>query len=174
MSIVPRGLHPRYDHGKCPVTGVEGCFSNRNVLCYVAMDAFGFHQPYSLSMEMVERIELPLRQRENEEIRECLSSVLACFSIRDVLNYVTVNVFCFHPSYSLAHSLALVETDSAKLCFYMQKSVLWMCAMDGFPTIDTSNTRAAYLPRIATLRQHIFIAHLQYSLSIGGNGLIVL
>ncbi|KAF9824790.1 hypothetical protein SFRURICE_013300, partial [Spodoptera frugiperda] len=24
------------------------CFSTRDVLCYVAVDAFGFHQPYSL------------------------------------------------------------------------------------------------------------------------------
>ncbi|KAF9798978.1 hypothetical protein SFRURICE_011617 [Spodoptera frugiperda] len=51
-------------------------------------------------------------------------------------------------------NLALVETDSVKLCFffYMERCVLWICAMDGFLTIDTSYTRAAYLPHTATLR----------------------
>ncbi|KAF9822785.1 hypothetical protein SFRURICE_019475, partial [Spodoptera frugiperda] len=40
------------------------------------------------------------------------------------------------------HSLVLLETDMAKLCFYMER-----CIVDGFPTIDTSHTRAAYLPQ---------------------------
>ncbi|KAF9805075.1 hypothetical protein SFRURICE_010258 [Spodoptera frugiperda] len=48
--------------------------------------------------------------------------------------------------------------------------VLWMCAMDGFPTIDTSDTRVAHLLRTATLRRRVFIAHLtrtatQFSIS---------
>uniref|UniRef100_A0A2H1VSU5 SFRICE_014745 n=1 Tax=Spodoptera frugiperda TaxID=7108 RepID=A0A2H1VSU5_SPOFR len=44
---------------------------------------------------------------------------------------------------STNYSIALVETDSAKYVFLYGK----MSAMDGFPTIDTSHTRAAYLPR---------------------------
>ncbi|KAF9800868.1 hypothetical protein SFRURICE_003203 [Spodoptera frugiperda] len=44
------------------------------------------------------------------------------------------------------HSLALVKMDSVKLCFLYGK----MHAMDGFPTIDTSHTRAVHLPRPAT------------------------
>ncbi|KAF9799193.1 hypothetical protein SFRURICE_006453 [Spodoptera frugiperda] len=43
----------------------------------------------------------------------------------------------------------------------MEKWVLWMCAVDIIPTIDTSHTRAAHLPRIAT------------QLSISGNGHMV-
>ncbi|KAF9801786.1 hypothetical protein SFRURICE_014940 [Spodoptera frugiperda] len=42
--------------------------------------------------------------------------------------------------------LALVETDSTKLCFLYVK----MRAMDGFPTTETSLTQAAHLPRTAT------------------------
>ncbi|KAF9824341.1 hypothetical protein SFRURICE_003453 [Spodoptera frugiperda] len=45
------------------------------------------------------------------------------------------------------HSLALVETDSAKLCFLYGK----MCAMNAFPTIDTWHTRVAHLTLTATL-----------------------
>uniref|UniRef100_A0A2H1WPP4 SFRICE_019499 n=1 Tax=Spodoptera frugiperda TaxID=7108 RepID=A0A2H1WPP4_SPOFR len=69
-----------------------------------------------------------------------------CFSTRDVLCYVAVNAFGFHQYLYNIH-----------LC------VLWMCAMDGFPTIDTlhTRTRAAHLSRTAT------------QLSIGGNGHIV-
>ncbi|KAF9814200.1 hypothetical protein SFRURICE_018100 [Spodoptera frugiperda] len=55
------------------------------------------------------------------------------------------------------HSLALVETDSAKLCFYMKRCVLRMCTMYGFATVDTSHTCAAHLPRTITLRRHVFI-----------------
>ncbi|KAF9814747.1 hypothetical protein SFRURICE_014842 [Spodoptera frugiperda] len=44
------------------------------------------------------------------------------------------------------HSLAQVETELAKLYFLYGK----MRAMDGFPTIDTSHTRAALLLHIAT------------------------
>ncbi|KAF9815730.1 hypothetical protein SFRURICE_009247, partial [Spodoptera frugiperda] len=44
------------------------------------------------------------------------------------------------------HSLALVETDSAKLCFLYGN----MRAIDGFPTMYTSCTRAAHLPRTVT------------------------
>ncbi|KAF9821526.1 hypothetical protein SFRURICE_014290 [Spodoptera frugiperda] len=40
------------------------------------------------------------------------------------------------------HIHLLVETDSVKLCFLYDN----MRAMDGFPTIDTSHTRAAHLP----------------------------
>ncbi|KAF9821090.1 hypothetical protein SFRURICE_001025, partial [Spodoptera frugiperda] len=62
------------------------------------------------------------------------------------------------------HSLALVETDSAKLYFYMERCVLWKHAMDGFPTIDTSHTQTVqHLPCTTTLRRLILIAHL-YSL----------
>ncbi|KAF9812280.1 hypothetical protein SFRURICE_012832 [Spodoptera frugiperda] len=43
------------------------------------------------------------------------------------------------------HSLALMETDSGKLCFLFAK----MRAMDGVPTIDTSHIRAAHIPRPA-------------------------
>ncbi|KAF9823381.1 hypothetical protein SFRURICE_006594 [Spodoptera frugiperda] len=43
-------------------------------------------------------------------------------------------------------SSALVKTDSAKICFLYGK----MRAVDGFPTIDTSHTRAAYLTYTAT------------------------
>ncbi|KAF9804001.1 hypothetical protein SFRURICE_019197, partial [Spodoptera frugiperda] len=63
---------------------------------------------------------------------------LWCFSTRDVQCYVTVDAFGFHQSYLLVH-IALME-----LCFLYGK----LRAMDGFPTIDT---RAAHLPRIATL-----------------------
>ncbi|KAF9808040.1 hypothetical protein SFRURICE_017212 [Spodoptera frugiperda] len=48
------------------------------------------------------------------------------------------------------HSLALVETDSAKLCFSYGK----MRAMDTFPTINTSHTRGARLPRTTTYVQY--------------------
>ncbi|KAF9795789.1 hypothetical protein SFRURICE_013795 [Spodoptera frugiperda] len=67
-----------------------------------------------------------------------------------MLCYVAMDAFGFHHSYSLVNiSLALVETDSSKLyAFY--RFVLRMSAMDGFPTIDISYTRAAHLPRIAT------------------------
>uniref|UniRef100_A0A2H1WQ66 SFRICE_035354 n=1 Tax=Spodoptera frugiperda TaxID=7108 RepID=A0A2H1WQ66_SPOFR len=51
-------------------------------------------------------------------------------------------------------SIALVETDSANLCFLYGM----MRAMDSVPIIDTSHTRAAHLPRTATY------------LSISGNG----
>ncbi|KAF9805031.1 hypothetical protein SFRURICE_002528 [Spodoptera frugiperda] len=46
----------------------------------------------------------------------------------------------------LLPTLVLVETYSAQLCFLYGK----MRAMGGFPTIDTSLTRAAHLPRSAT------------------------
>ncbi|KAF9806973.1 hypothetical protein SFRURICE_010297 [Spodoptera frugiperda] len=49
--------------------------------------------------------------------------------------------------------LVLVETNSAKLCFLCRK----MRAMGGFPTINTSHTHAAHLPRTYT------------KLGIGGN-----
>ncbi|KAF9799048.1 hypothetical protein SFRURICE_008558, partial [Spodoptera frugiperda] len=55
------------------------------------------------------------------------------------------------------HSLALVETDSANLCFFIWKDACYRC---GFPTINTSQTQAAHLSRTATLRRRIFIAHL--------------
>ncbi|KAF9794570.1 hypothetical protein SFRURICE_013840 [Spodoptera frugiperda] len=42
-----------------------------------------------------------------------------------------------------------------------------MCAMDGFPTIDTSHTPAAHLPRTATFWRRIFIAQLTRG---NGNG----
>uniref|UniRef100_A0A2H1VXM5 SFRICE_030304 n=1 Tax=Spodoptera frugiperda TaxID=7108 RepID=A0A2H1VXM5_SPOFR len=48
------------------------------------------------------------------------------------------------------HSLTLAETDSAKLCFLFPK----MRALNGFPAINTSHTRAAHLPRTATLLFH--------------------
>ncbi|KAF9814534.1 hypothetical protein SFRURICE_020712 [Spodoptera frugiperda] len=64
------------------------------------------------------------------------------------------------------YSLALVETESAKLCFLYRK----MHAMDGFPTIDTSHTRSTQLPRTAkyfaavhlhsTSYSHSYIAHI--------------
>ncbi|KAF9803220.1 hypothetical protein SFRURICE_007495, partial [Spodoptera frugiperda] len=41
------------------------------------------------------------------------------FSIRDVLYYVAVDVFGFYQPYLLA----LMETDSAKLCFYMESAM---------------------------------------------------
>ncbi|KAF9823541.1 hypothetical protein SFRURICE_011394 [Spodoptera frugiperda] len=44
------------------------------------------------------------------------------------------------------HSIALVETDSDKLCFSYGK----MCAMDDFPIIDTLYTQVTHLPRAAT------------------------
>ncbi|KAF9807484.1 hypothetical protein SFRURICE_001089 [Spodoptera frugiperda] len=53
---------------------------------------------------------------------------IGCFSTRHVLYYTVVNAFGLHDSYSLlppiilfigTHSLALVETDSAKLCSYV-------------------------------------------------------
>lgn len=53
-------------------------------------------------------------------------------------------------------ALALVETDSVKLCFLYAK----MRAMDGFATMETSHTRATHLPRTATLRQRIFVIQL--------------
>uniref|UniRef100_A0A2H1WBW8 SFRICE_006801 n=1 Tax=Spodoptera frugiperda TaxID=7108 RepID=A0A2H1WBW8_SPOFR len=56
-------------------------------------------------------------------------------------------------------ALALVETDSTKLCFIYGK----MCAIDGFPTIDISHTGAAPLLRTATLRRRIFTAHLTHT-----------
>ncbi|KAF9798459.1 hypothetical protein SFRURICE_012487, partial [Spodoptera frugiperda] len=49
------------------------------------------------------------------------------------------------------HRLALVETGSTKICFLYGK----MRAMDGFPTIDTSHTRVAHLPRASTLRRNL-------------------
>ncbi|KAF9791789.1 hypothetical protein SFRURICE_020188 [Spodoptera frugiperda] len=56
---------------------------------------------------------------------------------RDVLCYVAVDAFGFHQSYLLIHnSLALVETDSAKVGFLYGK----IRAMNGFPIIDTSHT----------------------------------
>ncbi|KAF9794668.1 hypothetical protein SFRURICE_019546 [Spodoptera frugiperda] len=42
----------------------------------------------------------------------------------------------------------------------MERCVLWICAVDDFPTIDTSHTRAAQLSHTANLRRRIFIAHL--------------
>ncbi|KAF9794049.1 hypothetical protein SFRURICE_001517 [Spodoptera frugiperda] len=48
--------------------------------------------------------------------------------------------------FNCTHSIALVETNSAKLSFLYGK----MCPMDGFPTIDTLHTRAAHLSRTAT------------------------
>ncbi|KAF9809883.1 hypothetical protein SFRURICE_002113 [Spodoptera frugiperda] len=66
----------------------------------------------------------------------------------DVLCYVAMEVFGFHLSYYLA----LVETESARLCFLYGKK----CAMNGFLTIDTSHTRAAHLPHTTSLqRQHL-------------------
>ncbi|KAF9807292.1 hypothetical protein SFRURICE_001724 [Spodoptera frugiperda] len=53
------------------------------------------------------------------------------------------------------HSLAIKETESAKLCFFYNYGN--MRAMYGFHTIDTSQTRAAHLIRTATLRRRIFI-----------------
>ncbi|KAF9791431.1 hypothetical protein SFRURICE_012962 [Spodoptera frugiperda] len=53
-------------------------------------------------------------------------------------------------------SIALVETDSANLCFLYGM----MRAMDSVPIIDTSHTRAAHLPRTATY------------LSISGNAML--
>ncbi|KAF9824596.1 hypothetical protein SFRURICE_004053, partial [Spodoptera frugiperda] len=46
-----------------------------------------------------------------------------CFSTRNVLCYVTVLIFID------THSLTLVDTDSAKLCFYMQRCVLLMASL---------------------------------------------
>ncbi|KAF9801996.1 hypothetical protein SFRURICE_004247 [Spodoptera frugiperda] len=46
------------------------------------------------------------------------------------------------------HSLTLVETHSARLCFLYGKMRAW----DGFPTIDLSHTRAVHLPRTAVRR----------------------
>uniref|UniRef100_A0A2H1WF26 SFRICE_015451 n=1 Tax=Spodoptera frugiperda TaxID=7108 RepID=A0A2H1WF26_SPOFR len=45
--------------------------------------------------------------------------VTRCFSTRDVLCYVGVSAFGFYQLYS--HSLALVETESAKLCFLYRR-----------------------------------------------------
>ncbi|KAF9796862.1 hypothetical protein SFRURICE_015844, partial [Spodoptera frugiperda] len=44
------------------------------------------------------------------------------------------------------YSLALVKTDSDRLCFFYGK----MRTVDGFSTIETSHTRAAHLTRTAT------------------------
>ncbi|KAF9823680.1 hypothetical protein SFRURICE_013161 [Spodoptera frugiperda] len=53
------------------------------------------------------------------------------------------------------HSLALLETDPAKLCFIHGK----IRAMGGFHTINTWHTRPAHLLRTAILRRRTFIAH---------------
>uniref|UniRef100_A0A2H1WB47 SFRICE_030573 n=1 Tax=Spodoptera frugiperda TaxID=7108 RepID=A0A2H1WB47_SPOFR len=58
----------------------------------------------------------------------CISQFQGCFSTRDVLCYVAVDALGFHQPYSLAHSLLLVETGSTKM-FYMERCVLWICAM---------------------------------------------
>uniref|UniRef100_A0A2H1VEH5 SFRICE_015032 n=1 Tax=Spodoptera frugiperda TaxID=7108 RepID=A0A2H1VEH5_SPOFR len=47
-----------------------------------------------------------------------------------------------------------------------------MRPIDSISTVDTSHTQAAYFPRTATLRRHIFITHLTRTatlLSISGN-----
>ncbi|KAF9801791.1 hypothetical protein SFRURICE_014945 [Spodoptera frugiperda] len=54
----------------------------------------------------------------------------------------------------------MVETDSTKLYFLYEKmrtmdacygNALCICAMDGFPNIDTSFTRSAHLPRTTNI-----------------------
>ncbi|KAF9824802.1 hypothetical protein SFRURICE_019849, partial [Spodoptera frugiperda] len=71
------------------------------------------------------------------------------FFTRDLLCYVAVDVFGYHHSYSLVHI--------AKH-WWKWVQLRYICAMDSFPTIDTSHIRVAHLPRTATLRRHIFIA----------------
>uniref|UniRef100_A0A2H1VK27 SFRICE_021215 n=1 Tax=Spodoptera frugiperda TaxID=7108 RepID=A0A2H1VK27_SPOFR len=66
--------------------------------------------------------------------------VLSCFSTKDVLCYVAVDAFGFHQSYSL---VCMHSTELTKLHFCMERCVLWMFAMNGFSTIDTSG---AYHP----------------------------
>ncbi|KAF9793704.1 hypothetical protein SFRURICE_003528 [Spodoptera frugiperda] len=75
----------------------------------------------------------------------------------DVVRYVAVDAFGFRYAICIGtHCLALVETDSADLikmramdaCYGWE---LWMCAIVGFPTIDTSHIRIGHLPRTATL-----------------------
>uniref|UniRef100_A0A2H1WHA0 SFRICE_031370 n=1 Tax=Spodoptera frugiperda TaxID=7108 RepID=A0A2H1WHA0_SPOFR len=39
----------------------------------------------------------------------------------------------------------------------MERCFLWMFAMVGFPTIDTSHTVAAHIPHTTTLQRHVFI-----------------
>ncbi|KAF9791791.1 hypothetical protein SFRURICE_020190, partial [Spodoptera frugiperda] len=57
---------------------------------------------------------------------------------RNVFDYCTEQLFIPPIIFIGTHSIALVETDSAKLCFLNRK----MRAMDGFPTIDTSREKA--------------------------------
>ncbi|KAF9817134.1 hypothetical protein SFRURICE_013922 [Spodoptera frugiperda] len=57
------------------------------------------------------------------------------------------------------HNLALVETDSAKLCFLYRT----VRAMDGFPTIDTSYNRAAHFSSTATLRRQLYSTSYSHS-----------
>ncbi|KAF9797873.1 hypothetical protein SFRURICE_001476 [Spodoptera frugiperda] len=67
------------------------------------------------------------------------------------LSIYEIDVLCYIAVYRFGkvihtHSVTLVEMDSTKQCFLFGK----MLAMDGFPTIDTSYTRTAHLPRTAT------------------------
>ncbi|KAF9791382.1 hypothetical protein SFRURICE_014094, partial [Spodoptera frugiperda] len=79
--------------------------------------------------------------------RDC--QTLADLKPPHVLCYVAMDVFGFHQSYSIYSYV-----------FYMEICVLWRSAMDSFPTIDISHTRAAHLPCTATLQPRIFITHL--------------
>ncbi|KAF9809255.1 hypothetical protein SFRURICE_015718 [Spodoptera frugiperda] len=65
-----------------------------------------------------------------------------CFGAAEyVLCYVAVDAFDFHRSCSLVNIALLLETDLAKLCFVKKcvfhGCVLWIRAMDGFPTVPS-------------------------------------
>uniref|UniRef100_A0A2H1VY73 SFRICE_015906 n=1 Tax=Spodoptera frugiperda TaxID=7108 RepID=A0A2H1VY73_SPOFR len=62
------------------------------------------------------------------------------FSTRDVLCYVAVDAFGFHQSYSLIYITKQ---------WWKRTQLSYIHAMDGFPTIDISYTRAAHLPSTA-------------------------
>uniref|UniRef100_A0A2H1WLE4 SFRICE_016769 n=1 Tax=Spodoptera frugiperda TaxID=7108 RepID=A0A2H1WLE4_SPOFR len=90
----------------------KGCFSANDVLCYVAVDAFGFHQSYSLQTQLsyvfyMERCVLwmafLLSLHHILELRIFLAQLQLSISGNDILCYVAVDAFGFHQLYSLAH-----------------------------------------------------------------------
>ncbi|KAF9797118.1 hypothetical protein SFRURICE_019739 [Spodoptera frugiperda] len=65
--------------------------------------------------------------------------------------YVAVDAFGFHQSY-LLHWCKRVQLRHV---FYMKISVLWMVSR-----LSIHRIQAAHLPSAASLRRHLFIAHL--------------
>ncbi|KAF9797423.1 hypothetical protein SFRURICE_005899, partial [Spodoptera frugiperda] len=143
----------------------ESTFKVLFYLCYVAVDAFDFHQfslvptqhkhwwkwtqlsHFSIFKSLTTNRKLLKANPPLMSVTGDHHGVQCCFLTRCELCYVAVDVcVCLLPLIvfiDIHHSLALVETDLAELCFYM------VVGMNGLPTMDTLRSRAAHLHRTA-------------------------